>query len=504
MDTSHSSATTKFKVGLFALTGLILVTGLTIFVSNRPYWWKTCQLVTISVDDATGLKGKSPVRSLGIDIGYLKTIKLEETRVTLGICLTAPVQVLPGTRAYLRGEGFLGDKFVELKPMKYLSPVEVEGELQQHLSEVPAPKSSQFKSSSIWDWLIPSAEASVGRETVSAPSSPSNDSSDLKPQHKSQGSSGKGGEILVGEESQDVQHLVNRVDDLVQQMSNLTGNLKSAINPEDLKKTMKQLNNTLENASKTLAPESGLNQTAQRTLAKLEDGIEQLRDLMTRVNKGEGSVGMLLNDPTYAQEIHLAIKNINYLLNKVSLIRFVPDLGSVYMGGINGARGWFHLAIWSRANRYYLLGVSSDSRGRVSTTDVSTSVAGGTPVRVSSQMTEYAAINFTAMMGKVFHDRWDVSVGLLYGDGALSLKYNLGGQEWLDQFQVGADLYARFGVNARVYANFQPFKSVYLRGGLEQIRLISTGSVASNSGTYFVGAGLTFDDEDIKFLFALK
>jgi len=119
-------------------------------------------------------------------------------------------------------------------------------------------------------------------------------------------------------------------------------------------------------------------------------------------------------------------------------------------------------------------------------------------------MTEYAAINFTAMMGKVFHDRWDVSVGLLYGDGALSLKYNLGGQEWLDQFQVGADLYARFGVNARVYANFQPFKSVYLRGGLEQIRLISTGTVTSQSGTYFVGAGLTFDDEDIKFLFALK
>src|SRR3954463_12756349 len=111
-------------------------------------------------------------------------------------------------------------------------------------------------------------------------------------------------------------------------MTNLTDNLKDAINPEDLRKTMRQLNVTLENASKTLAPEGGLNQTAQRTLAKLEDAIEQLRDQMARVNRGEGSVGMLLNDPSYAEEIRQAIRNVNLLLSKVGGIRFQVDVGA--------------------------------------------------------------------------------------------------------------------------------------------------------------------------------
>ncbi len=496
MDTSHSSVATKFKVGVFALFGLFLIIAITVLVNNRPFWWRPCQLVKISVDDANGLKGKSPVRSLGIDIGYLKSVMLEETHVTLGICLTAPVQVLPTTKAYLKGEGFLGDKFVELRPVKYLTPNESTGDLTP-ASSSPRPQSSFMRGHQFLDWLIPSAEASVTNEPSVQPSH------EPRAQTRVRSTSGKGGaEIPVGEESQDVQHLVSRVDELVQQMSSLTGNLKRVINPEDLKNTMQKLNATLENASKTLSPESGLNQTAQRTLAKLEDGIEQLRDLMTRVNKGEGSVGMLLNDPIYAQEIRLAIKNINLLLNRVSSVRFTPDLGAVWLGGINGARGWFHLAIWPKANRYYLLGIGSDSRGRVSSTDVSTSAGGGLPVKVTSQVTDYSAMFFTAMMGKVYRDRWDLSVGLLYGDGAISLKYNFGPQNAVDQFQLGLDAYVRVGsgANARVYANLQPFRNVYLKAGFEQLPFLSQ----ANAATYFVGGGLTFDDEDFKLLFALK
>src|SRR5262249_6208201 len=84
------------------------------------YWWRPCQLVHIAVEDATGLKTKSPIRSLGLEIGYLNSYELSDSHVDLAICITAPVEVLPATRAYIRGEGFLGDKFVELKPVRYL------------------------------------------------------------------------------------------------------------------------------------------------------------------------------------------------------------------------------------------------------------------------------------------------------------------------------------------------------------------------------------------------
>ena len=114
-NTTQASTATRFRVGIFTILGLALIGAITIFVNDKPFWWRPCELVHINIDDATGLKSKSPIRSLGIQIGYLKSVELSETHVRLGICITAPVEVLSSTRAYIRGEGFLGDKFVELK-----------------------------------------------------------------------------------------------------------------------------------------------------------------------------------------------------------------------------------------------------------------------------------------------------------------------------------------------------------------------------------------------------
>ena len=110
--------TTRLKVGIFTLGGAVLMWSVLLWTDQKPFWWRPCQFVEINLEDATGLKSKSAVRSLGIDIGYLKKIDLLDAEVRLGICITAPVEVLSSTRAYIRSEGFLGDKFVELKPIK--------------------------------------------------------------------------------------------------------------------------------------------------------------------------------------------------------------------------------------------------------------------------------------------------------------------------------------------------------------------------------------------------
>ncbi|NBU22096.1 MCE family protein, partial [bacterium] len=141
METSYTtSAATRFKVGVFTLLGIIAAIFVSIFITNRPSWWRPCQYVKINVEDATGLNTKSPVRSLGIQVGYLKTVELFESHVALGVCLTAPVELLPSTRAYIRGEGFLGDRFVELKPLKYITEESVTPASTAPNEVVPAPQ----------------------------------------------------------------------------------------------------------------------------------------------------------------------------------------------------------------------------------------------------------------------------------------------------------------------------------------------------------------------------
>lgn len=451
MNSAHASTQTKIKVGFFTILGLLAIGAITVFVNDKPQWWKPCQFVTINIDDATGLKERSGVRSLGLEIGYLKSVILSESHVELGICITEDVEVLPTTRAYIRSEGFLGDKFVELKPVKYLG------------------RGSKIQS--LLDALIPSAYAQ---------------NPDPQPTDR---------QIPVGEEGQDIQNLVKRVDSLVGEMTKLTNNLRDAINPEELRSTMRQLNRTLENASKTLAPEGGLNQTAQRTLGKLEDSIEQLRDMMVRVNQGEGSLGMLLNDPAYAEEIREILKNANKFLNRAAEIRMNVDIGGQIIQGHDSSRGWFQLQIWPTSTRYYLLALSFDPRGARTVTTTTTETPAGTTTSTTEQIEETAFL-VSAMFGKVFFRRLDLSVGARHGDGAASLGLYVGPQGMENRAELRGDLYTRAGnIDGRTFLTLRPYSTIYVQGGIESFRKVN-GETA-----FMIGGGVSFDDEDIKLLF---
>ncbi|MGK5083028.1 MlaD family protein [Bdellovibrionota bacterium FG-1] len=492
---TEATLATKSKVGFFAFMGLVLICAMTVFVNDKPFWWRSCQLVHINIEDGTGLKSKSPVKSLGIEIGYLKTVDLSETHVDLGICITAPVEVLSSTRAYIRSEGFLGDKFVELKPVKYTGP----------RSAVVSPheeKHAQLQR--VWDGLIPPVYAES--EPSATPSAVVPASIPKRPNPEDQT---EGRQIPVGEQTQDIQHLVHRVDTLVNEMTNLTTNIRSAINPDDLRSTMKQLNKTLENASRTLSPEGGLNQTAQRTLAKLEDAIEQLRDQLTRTNKGEGSVGMLLNDPSYAEEIREAIRNVNHLLSKVSGVRFAVNLGAEQINAYSGGRGFFQLQIYPNPSRYYLLGISIDPRGKVTSLATTTS-AGGLLTQVDTRQVEGSGLLFTAMFGKIFLERLDLSVGALNNDGTISTAVKFGPHGREDLLIFRNDLYTRgsgLGMDDRVSLITQPWigsgnpwSTLYFKAGIEGMKGVPNNGLIP----CFYGAGVTFDDEDIKILFTLR
>ena len=341
MNPTHATKTTQFKVGLFTMLGLLMVGGISVWVNHRPFWWRPCQLVKIEVDDATGLKTKSPIRSLGLEIGFLSTVELSETHVTLGICITAPVEVLPSTRAYIRGEGFLGDKFVELKPVRYIGGHQT-SQSKNDLLDLP-------------DSVSAYADGRRARPRIRKPAP-----SDIADENSPRDPLGRSARSRSGRTRRIFRRWFPKSTRLVGEMTGLTKNLREGISPDELRQTLRQLNKTLENASKTLSPEGGLNQTAQRTLAKLEDAIEQLRDIMTRINRGEGSVGMILNDPSYAEEIKKALKNLNKLLNKVGDFRFVVDIFVQQLNAYSGTRGGGSLAIWPSTSHYYLLGAVSD------------------------------------------------------------------------------------------------------------------------------------------------
>ncbi len=471
-----ASKATKLKVGFFTLLGLGFLGGLTVYINNRPYWWRTCEPIQVTVEDATGLKVKSPVKSLGLEIGYISDFGLVSSGVSLQLCITAPVEIQADTRAYVRSEGFLGDRFLELKPVKYT------GDKVYDKVKAPTPegaKSSMKVLKSLHDWITPVSAGATEANAAEAQAA----------------EGGNARSVPVGEKSTDMEALMS-------EMKSLTRSLKDSINPEEIRGTIRQLNKTLEEASRTFSPQGGLTQTAQRSLMKLEDAIEQMRDQMTRINQGQGSVGMVLNDPAYAEELKKAMQSLNKLLGRASEMKLEVNLGIHQLPAYNAGRASVMISIYPKPSRYYLLGVDMDPRGYYTQSTTTTEVSGVTNV-VRTTVQNQGGFNFSLMLGKIFRDRFDVAVGLLRGDGATRVGVGLGPSDNPQQFQLVGDMYFRAktlnGIwsaepDGRIYAVFQPISIFYVTGGVEGFRK------ANGQFSAFFGGGMRFEDEDIKLL----
>jgi phospholipid/cholesterol/gamma-HCH transport system substrate-binding protein len=506
---NQASTSTKFKVGLFVVFGLFFIGLLTVYINNRPFWWRSCEPVQITVEDATGLKAKSPVKSLGLEIGYIADIGLVSTGVKVKVCITAPVEVQPDTKAYVRGEGFLGDRFLELKPVKYTGKKQMEESTfspSPTIQQSPAEKTSARVKT--LNWIVNSvlgvnqarADDEVAEKTVPAAAPVA----EPVQQQQQQKPSKNGKEIPVAAGTADMQQVMTEVNGLMKEVKDMTTNLNSAINPDEIRGTIKQLNKTLEDASKAFSPQGGLTATAQRSLIKLEDAIEQLRDQMTRINQGQGSIGMMLNDPVYAEELKKALANMNHLLNRASDMRLNVSLGLFQLSAYQATRASFEVKIWPRPDRFYRIGLGSDPRGKISQTTTTTE-ANGTTNTVRNTQVDQGGYVFTAMIGKRLHPRVDLSVGILNGDGAAALGINLGWGEDLEMLQAVGELYFRSETVAgawtarpdgRIYMILQPISILYVQGGVEGLRKIN-GNISA-----FYGAGIRFDDEDIRLLFS--
>jgi hypothetical protein len=190
-------------------------------------------------------------------------------------------------------------------------------------------------------------------------------------------------------------------------------------------------------------------------------------------------------------------------------IRFVVDVGGEQINAYNGGRGYFRLQIYPKPDRYYLLGISIDPRGKITQISTSTTVGGNT-AQTDTREVEQTGLLLTGMLGKVFFQRLDLALGSLNGDGAISAAIRLGPRDREEALQIRNDVYSRgsgIGVDDRLTLIVRPWvntpsvlSSVYVKAGLEGFKSVGSSGLTP----YFYGAGLSFDDEDIKLLFALK
>ena len=480
------------RLGVFAALGIGIIVGFSFFVNDQPFWYRACNAVDIAVDDATGLRRKSPVKTLGLDIGYIKAVTLDSSNVVVSVCITAPVQLRSDTKAYVRSIGFLGDRFLELKPVDVNSigptspkmPSTPLDENEESNRTTPA-RNLSFLNQAL-EWLVPTAGAAEA-EAASLISTAEAQGNPVVRQNTQ----------LQAQREAELTDTMKKVSKLVDQFTLLLKDLRQATSQVEFKDLIVNLNQAASNMATLLEPKGAVTGNIKKSLESLRSSLDEFDKAVKKINRGEGTIGKLINDEKLYDEALAAVRGINTLIGKAGSLRVFVDLSADQVPAYDGAKARFFLMIEPNPTRYYLFGVSTDPRGVEERTTTQLVVNGVTTNKEEKIVSRERGLNITAAFGKYFGPL-DLRVGLIENAAAIGVGY------WLDEehsYGIMTEVYKlskRDPYRVRVVARSKIFSGLYVRGGVEDVKKVG------NKLPYFFGAGLFFNDEDIKYLLAFR
>lgn len=501
------------RIGFFSLVGISIVVGFSFYVNDKPYWYKPCRSVDIFVSDATGLRRKSPVKTLGLEIGYISEVMLEGDKVLLKVCITAPIRLRSNTKASVKKVGFLGDKVLELKPVEMVRGSFLNSpnpDLEQSVSvshasiersekedDSPVPSDNEPEELELSDEIIDTGFLWKYIWQKGFPLFKWIDTRLVPSAHARK--------ALTASDDAEISDLIGKGEKLVDQLNYLVSDVRKVTNQKEFRQVIVNMNKAVRNFERLVSPDSPSVKKLNEAVDHLKSALKQTEEIMAKVSNGEGTLGKLINDPSLYDEAKAAIRSINLLLGKAGVLKTYVDLRTVYIDAYEeGYRGTLLLRIEPNPNRYYLIGVGNDPRGAVKNTRTEIRNSTDTLVSVENKREiKEEGILVTAMFGKYFGGL-DLRIGLIDSAGAIGVGY------WFDnekKYGIQSEFFRRTKedqVQTRVYAVARLYMGLYAIVGTDEFKKSQASSFTKAEIPWFIGGGITFNDEDLKYLLAFR
>lgn len=467
---------TEFRVGVFTLLGLA-VTVFAIFVISPDLFdtQKKSRYYTI-LKDAAGILPKTHVKTNGVNIGKVYSVELADDATKVVVEINRDVKVPQGSVIEVRTVGFLGDKFLEIKRKSESSEMIPEGGL--------IPRSTDTVE-------LNEVISTVGGIAQDIKKITANLSKVLGDQR--------------GEE-----RITNIVDNIEQFTKDAKGILQeNRDNVKTLVENFKEVSSTLrdvldeENKEKVDRIIAALD----RSMTEVEGATKNINLIAAKVERGEGTLGRLINDDDTIDDLQGAIKDLRNVLAPVANLQVGVDYHGEFRKD-ESTQHYFNLNLYTRPNHYYIIGFTDTKNDVVDTTtetidgDNSDSV-----VRSKETINRERALKFNLQFAR----RWywaAVRFGLFESTGGLAADFYL----WRDRLRFTAEAFdfSDKGDKIRKTAHLKAYASVLFFDHLSAMVGVddptkydaATGKVKKDKN-YFFGAGLSFNDQDLKALFGI-
>jgi len=302
-----------------------------------------------------------------------------------------------------------------------------------------------------------------------------------------------------------VERLLGRMDEIAAVVQGVTkseaDNVKAALhNVREITEGLKGLVGTTEGQV------SGAGEDLRSSLQKLQNSINSLDKSLSHVEKvtgkiadGEGTVGHLINDDTVAKNLDSITEDAGSLFRGIGRLQTVVGLRTEYNFLAGTVKNYVAVTLMTRPDKFYLLEIVDDSRGyRTKSSSVTNSSQTGQSSTTTITTTEQ--LRLTLQFGKrlgpivgrfgVKESTGGVGVDLYLFDDRLVLA--------TDVFDMRSNQYPRF--TARAYLSVYKRYLSFVVGVDDVFNYVRTQGAAGGFFDWFVGAQLTFNDEDLKTL----
>ncbi len=279
---------------------------------------------------------------------------------------------------------------------------------------------------------------------------------------------------------------VRAVTKNLRRMSQQEGTLKQIMTDvRDLTKTFRNImKNQVSPGAKDL----------KKTLAKLDATMTQIREISGKINKGKGTLGKLINDKKLIDKAEEVVVDINRLVKKVSLLRTNVRWRTDYLFNRGQFRSDFRILVQPNEHKFYTISLIDDPRGAAyRTRRIVRSTDPNKPALTNEETIELkdtfrfsAQINFKwwflVLRGGIIENSGGVGLDLSLFKDHLKIKTEF--------FEFSTETFPRL----RIYATLQ-FWRIAIAAGMDDL--------LNGTRDMFIGAGITFDDNDFKYLLSL-
>lgn len=446
----------EFKVGALVVVVGALIAFMSMQVSDDPNYLGKAKRAWFVLPNASGLIKNSAVKTAGINVGVIRDIKLQDGMARVEISINADIPLTTSAAVEIKSVGILGDKHVEVYPGSPSDTPLAEGAQILIVKDKGSLDNVMGQVSEIAASL--KDVASVIKESIS----------DDGTQKHILGRIVKNVEKLTDDIQQITGENKEQIREIVDEVHNITSTLDELINEEG---------------------EEGLKKTWKRALTRLDSTMKNVDEITTKVNKGEGTIGKLINDESTVEDLNTAIQGVSSMFDAAGRIQTGFDFHGDYLSAVGGTKSYIGINIQPGLDRYYQLALVDDPAGVIEREDNTVSSGGTVISDTSSKKRFYNKTKFTALYAKNFWN-WTIKGGLIENTGGFGVDYFMLSRK----LRFSIEAFNLQTANLRLSAKYNLYYGFYVTGGLSD----ALDKNEQRSG--YLGAGLFLTNDDLKLL----